>query len=333
MRSADKLQILLSGTPPPANSVLPVISGSPTVGQLLSTTDGTWSGSPTFTYQWKRDSVSIGGATTNTYTLVAADAGAVITVTVTATNAGGITSATSVGVGPVAHTYASYVASLSPLLWEEYIETSGTTIINHGSLGAAQDGTWTPGTGALAQTGQLGAGQAASWDGLDTRVVVPATASLDGISKYTFAFLCKPATLGESAGGIFYSFGNSSTEGNLIATNSVRCFQQSTVSAQSLTSGITFITLGSWQWIFFQYDDTTDRKLHIFKGIGGAVTEAAYTTQTAATGTLVNTGQPLYIGNRALIDRTWSGLFDEVVMFNSILSSDQMLQLTLLAGL
>ena len=41
----------------PANTVLPVISGSTVVGQTLTTTDGTWTGfpAPGFTYQWQRD--------------------------------------------------------------------------------------------------------------------------------------------------------------------------------------------------------------------------------------------------------------------------------------
>lgn len=83
----------------PSNLTLPVISGTPNVGQTLSTTDGTWAGSPTsYTYQWKRNGVAIGGATSNTYTLVQADSGATITVTVTATNAAGSTAATSAGV-------------------------------------------------------------------------------------------------------------------------------------------------------------------------------------------------------------------------------------------
>jgi hypothetical protein len=89
-------------TPPPANSVLPAITGTPTVGQTLTASTGTWSGSPTFTRQWKRNGVNIAGATAATYLLVVGDATTTITVTVTATNAFGSTPATSAGVGPIA---------------------------------------------------------------------------------------------------------------------------------------------------------------------------------------------------------------------------------------
>lgn len=85
-------------TPPPVNSVLPVISGAAVSGQTLSTTNGTWTGTPTYTYQWYRNGIAIGGATNSTYLLTDSDNGTTITVIVTATNAGGSTSATSAAV-------------------------------------------------------------------------------------------------------------------------------------------------------------------------------------------------------------------------------------------
>jgi len=42
------------GKPPPANTVAPAVTGTPTVGQTLTTTNGTWTAlsGPTFTRQW-----------------------------------------------------------------------------------------------------------------------------------------------------------------------------------------------------------------------------------------------------------------------------------------
>lgn len=65
----------------PVNTVAPAISGTQHVGQVLTTTNGTWTddGSPTFTYQWQRDNSGGGvysditGATSSTYTLAAPD--------------------------------------------------------------------------------------------------------------------------------------------------------------------------------------------------------------------------------------------------------------------
>lgn len=74
---------------PPVNTVAPVASGTAIVGQTLSVTDGTWTGTApiTYTYQWKRNNVDIGGATNATYVLQAADLGKSIKCTVTASNA------------------------------------------------------------------------------------------------------------------------------------------------------------------------------------------------------------------------------------------------------
>ena len=82
---------------------VPVISGTATVGQVLTTSNGTWAGfpAPTFTYQWKRGGTAISGATSQSYLLVSADAGAMISVDVTATNSAGNATATAAAVGPI----------------------------------------------------------------------------------------------------------------------------------------------------------------------------------------------------------------------------------------
>ncbi len=85
----------------PTNSAAPTISGTTTFGSVLTASSGTWSGSPTYAYQWQRASTAggsysnISGATSSTYTLVAADVGQYLKVNVTATNSGGSASALS----------------------------------------------------------------------------------------------------------------------------------------------------------------------------------------------------------------------------------------------
>jgi len=82
----------------PSNTVAPVISGTAVVGQVLSSTTGTWTGTEpiTYSYQWKRGATNI-GTNSSTYTLVQADAGNTsnITCVVTATNSAGSDNATS----------------------------------------------------------------------------------------------------------------------------------------------------------------------------------------------------------------------------------------------
>ena len=94
--------------PTPANSAVPTISGTTTFGQTLTSTTGTWSNSPTYSYQWSRSATSggsysnISGAINSTYNLVAADVGQYLKSTVTATNASGSATATSIATAQIA---------------------------------------------------------------------------------------------------------------------------------------------------------------------------------------------------------------------------------------
>tara|TARA_R110002050_G_scaffold267604_1_gene409323 strand:- start:2985 stop:4643 length:1659 start_codon:yes stop_codon:yes gene_type:complete len=87
----------------------PVASGTAQVGQTLSTTDGTWQGiaTITFAYQWRRDAVNISGATSSTYTLVAADYSTDVDCVVTATNSLGSANADSNDIANIAGTAPS----------------------------------------------------------------------------------------------------------------------------------------------------------------------------------------------------------------------------------
>lgn len=87
--------VITSGIPP-SNTVAPAITGTLEVGQTLTCSDGTWTGTATITYsyQWKRGVTNI-GADQNTYVAVYADIGQNITCTVTATNAYGSASQVS----------------------------------------------------------------------------------------------------------------------------------------------------------------------------------------------------------------------------------------------
>ena len=74
----------------PVLASAPVLRGSARTGGTLTCAPGSWSGTPTaFTYSWLRDGAALGGATTATHLVTAADAGHALACAVTATNAGG----------------------------------------------------------------------------------------------------------------------------------------------------------------------------------------------------------------------------------------------------
>jgi hypothetical protein len=70
-------------------SSAPVISGSATVGSILTLSTGAWTPAPTaFAFKWWSDGVAVAGATASTYSIRAADVGKQITVTVTGSKSG-----------------------------------------------------------------------------------------------------------------------------------------------------------------------------------------------------------------------------------------------------
>ena len=100
MATSEKTASVLV-TEAPADTVLPVITGTAKQGETLTSTKGTWSNFPTgYTYQWE-DCNSLGEAcvaikSTNktSYLLAATDVGKTLRILVTAKNEG--------GTGPVA---------------------------------------------------------------------------------------------------------------------------------------------------------------------------------------------------------------------------------------
>ena len=93
---------------PPLNSVLPVISGAPKAGSVLTASPGTWSpAASSYAYAWQYSAdgqsgwVSIPSARAASFTADSTYAGTYLRVRVTATNGAGATTATSSAVGPV----------------------------------------------------------------------------------------------------------------------------------------------------------------------------------------------------------------------------------------
>lgn len=100
------LAIKLAYTTILTNSVAPVISGTLTPGQSLTTTTGTWNVSPdSYSYQWQSAATSngsysnISGATSSSYTLTSSEVGKFLKVIVTATNDAGSVQAVSGATG------------------------------------------------------------------------------------------------------------------------------------------------------------------------------------------------------------------------------------------
>lgn len=128
---------------PPVNVVIPNVTGSSVIGQTLTCSNGTWTGTNpiTYTYQWKNNGVDILGETNSTYVTVFGDYGDSITCEVTGTNVAGSSSATS---NSIVVTAATPVNVSAPVV-------SGTNVV--GDILTTTDGTWT-GTAPITYTYQ-----------------------------------------------------------------------------------------------------------------------------------------------------------------------------------
>ena len=113
---------------------VPTISGTVKVGSVLTAAPGAWGPAPvTLAYQWFRSGVAVTGATSATYSLVAADLGKAMTVKVTGSKAGFTTAA---------KTSAATAAVAAGTLTAPVPAVSGTNTV--GSTLTATPGTWGP---------------------------------------------------------------------------------------------------------------------------------------------------------------------------------------------
>ena len=153
----------------PVNTVAPAVTGTATVGSTLTTTNGTWTGSPapTFTYQWFRSpSTSIGGATSSSYVLVIGDRGFGIFCQVTATNSvapSGVTAdsnttatVTSVPDAPTIGTATSTGQTTATVAFTQPANNGGSTITSYTATSSPSGITGTlnqAGSGTITVTG------------------------------------------------------------------------------------------------------------------------------------------------------------------------------------
>jgi hypothetical protein len=179
----------------PTNTAGPQVSGTATQGQTLSTSNGSWTGSPSsFAYKWEDCDTTgagcavISGATSSSYTLGAGDVGSTIRAIVTATNAGGSSSATSSQTGIVAaQTSAAPTNTAAP-------QISGTA--TQGQTLSTSNGVWTGTPGSFAY----------KWEDCDTTgagcaVIGGATSSSYTLGAFDVGSTIRAIVTATNAGG------------------------------------------------------------------------------------------------------------------------------------
>src|SRR5437762_3371925 len=221
-------------------------------------------------------------------------------------------------------TYSALVAA-GPIANWKFDETSGQTLID--STGNGNTGYL--GTNSTAETADptrtLGkVNNALKFDGTDDLATIANTAALNTLLSFTYSAWIYPTGWGvnglgriiakESATKLddFY-FHVDTFYGNTLDVN---LFNTAGTGFKSLAAA-NLLTLNTWQHVAVTYNDTGDRKLHLF--LNG--TEVAYQRQDTLTGLVKLTANPLSIGNRLTKDRTFQGSIDEVAVYSQALSA------------
>lgn len=112
----------------PTNSSLPLITGTPSIGQKLTASTGSWTNTPiSYAYTWKRNGIAIPSAVSPTYTVTTNDSATSIAVTVVASNLAGSGEATSNSVTILGTTTTDGLWS-NPATWGGTIPVAGQDI-------------------------------------------------------------------------------------------------------------------------------------------------------------------------------------------------------------
>ncbi len=233
----------------PASTSAPTVSGTVQAGQVLTSSVGTWTGSPTsFAYQWRRcDGTgnacgAIPGAINSSYTISPGDIGSTISLVVTATGSGGAQAV------PSAPTSVVAAAPVPPPVQESLVAQPGQA----GAVAVA-DGratvTFQPGAVPVQQTVTLTAAEA--------KFALPTTGLLFGVTNtptlpwpvdITYASASADAVVGISSDGVVWqAAAKLSTPTLPAADNAGTYFDGTLLHVLTRTPGhIALFTAGRW---------------------------------------------------------------------------------------
>jgi hypothetical protein len=234
---------------PPTNTGEPGISGNAVQGQTLTGTTGAWTGSPSYTFSWRRcgsdgglpdasNCPTISGASGTTYVLTSDDVGFRIRIRVTATNADGTQSAASNATSTVTATGGGGGAPVS---------TGQPVISGDPSVGSsltASQGSWSNSpTGYAYQWVRCNADGGAS-DGSNCGVISGATATSYTVQGGDNGFRLRVQVRATNGSGTTLAASNAT---NAIGASGAPRFTAAPTVGGSTAQGSTLATSnGSW---------------------------------------------------------------------------------------
>lgn len=192
----------------------------------------------------------------------------------------------------------------------------GAWSLNAGTGSTATDSSGNNNTGTLngsAWTTSGKFGQAVSFDGVNDRIDIPDSASLDLTNKMTVEAWVRPTTtsgwrtavLKEGSGGLAYA---------LYASNGSRPNSTLNIGSTDRTlNGAAGLAANTWSHLAMTYDGATMRLF----------VNGTQVSSRAQTGNVAVTGNPLRIGGNSIWSEWFNGQIDEVRIYNTVLSAAQ----------
>ncbi len=156
-------------------------------------------------------------------------------------------------------------------------------------------------------------GRALSFDGTNDKVDVPDAASLDLTSGMTLEAWVKPTTNASWRTVILKERGANDLLYALYASNGSKPRTENFNGVENTAAGTTALPLNAWSHLAATYDGANLRFY-----VNGALI-----TTKATSGAMPNTANPLRIGGNAIWGEYFSGLIDEVRIYNRALSASE----------
>jgi hypothetical protein len=307
---------------PPANTVAPVLSGTFASGQTVTSSSGTWTGTPapTYAYQWYADGATVDGATSSSLAISDSLRSKALYCRVTATNVAGSASADS-NAKTVAYPYAPAVLALTPLVYyrladaaapfnDESTSNSDATLVGTG-ISYQQPGLLTNDADkAIVLSGASGTG-----------IVSPALLGMNSNNPFTIVVPLLASSL--AVNKILWQKGNNNgtdLQGHQmqINTNGSLSFIWNRSTVWRSVDSVAGLLLANVKALWgFSYDGSLNFK--IFKN--GLLVENLTMFNQPMANTL-----PLYIGSGRLNTgptQTFNGTLDDFAYFNKVLTSEE----------
>lgn len=231
------------------------------------------------------------------------------------------------GVATYPDVMQAYVGQAALPVWLRLRESAGSIAANGGSSGATLNGT-IAGAVTLAQSGQLGASEAMTFDGTTGKITVPTNAAINALQAFTYMAVFKVTDPGGGGFGNLWNWSNGHrlffSSGGAITAIVARAGGNEQVLANAYLT----LPMSAYIVLFVTFDTTNG--LRMYRGENGAVSQIG--TLTANTGAVTTQAADLVIANRSSSDRGLNGGLDEFAVFNQALTTTQMAELTRLLG-